>query len=149
MLTPELIQETLNEVLEKFLKPKFIDLGMNASGDWLNSLQVRVIDKHKAEILGLDYTRYLVNGRKPGKPPPIAPIIRWVGYKFGYSGKEAISTAYAVRTKIAQSGTSYFPDGTELLEVLQSKETIDFINHKIKQKLLEKVKLEIIRIIEN
>jgi len=55
MLTPELIKETLNEVLEKFLKPKFIDLGMNASGDWLNSLQVRVIDKHKAEILGLDY----------------------------------------------------------------------------------------------
>jgi len=136
-LSKEIIQETLNEVLENFLKPKFIALGMNASGDWLNALEVRVNGENSGEIWGLDYTRYLVSGRSPGKRPPIAPLVRWVGCKFGYSGKEAVSTAFAVATKIAQSGTSYYPQGTDLLEVLQSREVTDFINQKIGDYLLK------------
>jgi len=140
-LSQEIIRETLTEVVENFLKPKFIALGMNASGDWLNALEVRVNGENSGEIWGLDYTRYLVSGRRPGKRPPIAPLVRW----FGYSGKQALSTAFAVATKIAQSGTSYYPKGTDLLEVLQSKEITDFINRKIGDYLLKEVQLEITR----
>jgi len=148
-LSQEIIRETLTEVVENYLKPKFIALGMNASGDWLNALEVRVNGENSGEIWGLDYTRYLVKGRSPGKRPPIAPLVRWVGNKFGYSGKEAVSTAYAVANKIAQSGTSYYPKGTDLLEVLQSKEVTDFINQKIGDYLLDKVKLSIVRELKN
>jgi len=48
-------------------------------------------------------------------------------------------------TKIAQSGTSYYPKGTDLLEVLQSQEIINFINKKIGDYLLKEVQLEITR----
>lgn len=140
----EIIQRVLTDVVEMFLKPKFIELGMNASGTWLNSLEVRV-NGNTGEIWGMDYTQFLVNGRANGKRPPISPLIQWVGYKFGYSGQQAVSVAYAVANKIAQEGTDYYPEGTELLEVLQSKEVQDYINKEIGEYLIRETQLNILR----
>ena len=128
-LSDEIIIETIQEVIDNFLKPKFIELGMNASGQWLNSLEVRVNDGN-GEMWGMDYTYWLANGRKPGKRPPISALIPWVNAKFGIGGKEAVSIAWAVAKKIEQEGTSYYPNGTDLLEVLQSKEVLDYVNSK-------------------
>lgn len=148
MIVPEeLIRETLTEVVERFLKPKFIALGMNASGDWLKSLEVRT-SLNRGEIWGLDYTYYLVNGRSPGKRPPIAPLVRWVGNKFGYSGQQAVSTAFAVAHKIANEGTEYYPNGTDLLEVLESQEVQQFINKKIGDYILQETQIRITRMIK-
>lgn len=148
MIVPEeLIRETLTEVVERFLKPKFIALGMNASGDWLKSLEVRT-SLNRGEIWGLDYTYYLVNGRGPGKRPPIAPLVRWVGNKFGYSGKQAVSAAFAIATKIAKEGTEYYPDGTDLLEVLESIEVQEFIKKKIGDYILQETQIRITRMIK-
>lgn len=138
--TDQQILTTLQEVVNLFLIPKFMALGMNASGSWISSLQVAVEDG-KGIIKGNDYTFYLVNGRAPGNAPPISPLISWVGYKLGLSGREAIGAAFAISKKIAKEGTDYYPDGTDLLEVLQSKEVTDYIYEKMRIDLKENVTL--------
>jgi hypothetical protein len=129
-ITDELIVETMQGVIEKFLKPKFISLGMNATGKWLDSLEARAVNKN-GEIWGMDYTEFLAKGRASGTAPPISALIPWVNAKLGISGKQAISVAFAVATKIKKEGTNYYPRGTDLLEVLASKEVADYITQKI------------------
>lgn len=148
LVVPEsIINEVLTDVVEMYLKPKFIELGMNASGQWLNSLEVRT-SLNRGEIWGMDYTEYLVNGRRPGNRPPIAPLVEWVQNKFGYVGQQATSTAFAIANKIAKEGTEYYPDGTDLLEVLNSREVTEFINNRIGEYIIEDTKLQFERIIK-
>lgn len=143
-LSDEVILNVVQGVIDDILKPKFIELGMNASGTWLNSLEARV-NGNTGEIWGTDYTYYLANGRAPGNRPPIAPLIQWVGYKFGYSGQQAVSTAFAVANKIAQEGTSYYPDGTDLLEVLNSAEVGEYIKDRIGRFLIRSIQVDILK----
>lgn len=83
------------------------------------------------EIWGKDYTYYLANGRKPGNRPPIEPLVKWVGYKMGIGGTEGRGIAFAIANKIAREGTNYYPDGTDLLDVLTSKEVTDYVYSRI------------------
>ena len=132
--------EVMQKVIDNYLKPKFISLGMNASGRWLNSLEARADG-----IWGMDYTYYLVNGRANGKIPPIQPLISWVGSKFGLYGQEAKSAAFAIAIKIEREGTEYYPDGTDLLEVLQSKEVRQFVYDEMKSDISSQLQIEIKR----
>lgn len=116
----------MNGVIDLFLKPKFISLGMNASGQWLNTLEARVVNGN-GEIWGMDYTYWLANGRKPGTAPPTSVLIPWVTAKFGIGGNEARGIAFAIAQKIKREGTEYYPEGTDLLAVLQSPEVINYI----------------------
>jgi len=129
-LPDEVIIQTMNGVIEQFLKPKFISLGMNATGSWLNALEGRAVNGN-GEIWGMDYTYFLVNGRKPGKMPPVSALLPWVNAKLGISGKEALSVAFAVATKIKNEGTSYYPEGTDLLEVLNSPECVEYVTSQL------------------
>ena len=73
------------------------------------------------------YTYYLVNGRAGGSRPPITPLVNWVGNKLGIYGKEGLSVAFAVAKKIEKEGTDYYPDGTDLLEILESNEVLNYV----------------------
>jgi len=126
----QLITQTMHGVIDLFLKPKFISLGMNATGKWLNSLEPKAINGN-GEIWGMDYTYWLVNGRKPGKMPPVQALIPWVNAKFGIGGNEAKSIAWAVAVKIKNEGTDYYPDGTDLLEVLNSQECRKYVETQL------------------
>lgn len=128
----ELIIQTIQGVIDNFLNPKFIELGMNASGQWLNTLEPRV-NQGNGEIWGMDYTYWLANGRKPGKRPPVSVLIPWVNAKFGIGGKEAVSIAWAVAKKIENEGTEYYPQGTDLLEILHSPEVINYIYSQLQE----------------
>jgi len=128
----ELIIETMQGVIDNFLKPKFISLGMQATGQWLNTLEPRV-NQGNGEIWGMDYTYFLANGRKPGKRPPVSALIPWVNAKFGIGGKEAVSIAWAVAKKIENEGTEYYPQGTDLLEILHSQEVINYIYSQLQE----------------
>lgn len=143
-ISPEAIVRTMRGVIDKFLIPKFMSLGMNATGDWISSLEARAYGL-TGEIWGLDYTEYLVNGRAPGKRPPITPLVRWASAKFGISGQEAISTAFAVANKIAAEGTNYYPQGTDLLEILQSNQVEQYIYTELAAELNGKIQLNIVR----
>jgi hypothetical protein len=126
----EEIVQTMNGVIEKFLKPKFISLGMNATGQWLNSLEGRAVNGN-GEIWGMDYAYWLAHGRKPGTAPPVSALIPWVNAKLGIGGKEAIGIAFAVASKIKAEGTKYYPEGTDLLEVLNSPECKAYITEQL------------------
>lgn len=128
----ELIIETMQGVIDNFLKPKFIELGMNATGQWLNSLEARSINGN-GEIWGMDYTYWLANGRRPGTGPAVSALMPWVTAKFGIGGNEARSIAFAVAQKIKNEGTEYYPDGTDLLNVLYSKEVANYIYSQLRE----------------
>lgn len=134
----ELIIETMQGVIDLYLKPKFISLGMNSTGQWLNSLESRSFNGN-GEIWGMDYTYWLANGRKPGTAPPVSALIPWVTAKFGVGGNEARGIAFAVATKIKKEGTSYYPEGTDLLEVLNIPEVINYIYSKLREGLAVEV----------
>ena len=122
----EEIIRIMQAVIDNYLKPKFIELGMNATGQWLNTLEARSVNGN-GEIWGQDYSYWLVNGRKPGTAPPISVLMPWVTAKFGIGGNEARSIAFAVAQKIKKEGTDYYPDGTDLLTVLNSDEVKNYI----------------------
>lgn len=126
----EVIVNTIQGVIDIFLKPKFISLGMNATGQWLNSLEARAVNGN-GEIWGMDYTYWLVNGRKPGTAPPVSALLPWVTAKFGIGGNEAKGIAFAVATKIKNEGTNYYPEGTDLLEILRSPEVSAYVTEQI------------------
>src|SRR5690625_135273 len=129
LVTIQDIERIIDDVIREILIPKFKSLGMDATGEW-----IRTVDARGNEIWGRDYTEYLVNGRRPGKIPPIAPIINWIQAKFGISGQEAMSRAYAVAYTIAEKGTTYYQQGgTDLLAILDSQKTKDFINSRISE----------------
>lgn len=143
----ETIIQTMQGVIDLFLIPKFVSLGMNATGQWVNSLEPRVVNG-VGEIWGMDYTYWLANGRKPGTAPPVSALMPWVTAKFGVGGNEARGIAFAVATKIKKEGTDYYPEGTDLLEVLNSNEVrqyvstelAPFISAEINKILIKKIK---------
>lgn len=147
LIKSEEIEQLIWLVVNQFLIPKFNELGMKASGQWLDALSVKV-NGNRGEIWGTDYTQYLVNGRANGKRPPIQVLEKWVNDKFGVYGQEAKSMAFAIGNKIAKEGTSYYPQGTDLLEVLESNECQQFINLKSKEIYLKSVSLEIVRLLK-
>lgn len=127
----QLIIQTMQGVIDNFLKPKFIELGMNASGEWLNTIQPKIVEG-RGEIWGMDYTYFLANGRAPGRRPPASELLPWVNAKFGIGGQEALSIAFAVATKIGNEGTRFYPEGTDLLEILNSEEVKNYIYSQLK-----------------
>jgi hypothetical protein len=134
-------ENILNDVIKDFLIPKHKALGMEATGEWINSLETK-----GNVIRGRKYTEQLVYGRSAGKAPPISPLEKWVNAKFGISGKEATSFAFAISKKIAKEGTTWKKKGgSDLLQVLETKPVIDFINSKLSKYLQAEITLQIQR----
>lgn len=142
MLIPDAkFEEILNDVIRLYLIPKHKELGMEATGEWIKSLE------SKGNVIrGRKYTEQLVYGRNAGKAPPIAPIEKWVNAKFGISGKQATSFAFAISKKIAKEGTTWkAKGGSDLLEVLETKEVKDFIQKAIGKYYTTELTLQIQR----
>lgn len=136
-----IIQKVVNDVLIR----RFTELGMNATGQWLESLEVVAKDS-KGIIRGQDYTEYLAKGRAGGSLPPIAPLTKWVTAKFGVGGKQAVSIAWAVAKKIQREGTTHYQKGgTDLLEILSEPNTIELINTEVQQKITVSITKELQR----
>lgn len=131
------MEEIIMDVVRRFLIPRFKDYGMEASGAWERSLHAR-----GNELWGKSYTEQLQYGRLPGKFAPIEPLIQWVQTKLGYSGKEAVSVAWAINHKIKEEGTSWYQKGgTELMDVLYSQQVVDYFNERLS--VLVRAKLEL------
>jgi hypothetical protein len=136
-----IIQKVVNDVLIR----RFTELGMNATGQWLDSLEV-VAKGSDGIIRGQSYTEFLAKGRPAGSLPPIAPLTKWVTAKFGVGGKQATSIAWAVAKKIQREGTTWHQKGgTDLLEILSELKTLEIINNEIQQKVTASITKELQR----
>lgn len=141
-----LLNEIINEVINRWLIPKFNELGMNATGEWLKNIEVETYGDNTAEIWARHYTEQLVYGRKPGKMPPVEPLIQWVVAKFGYEYNTAEKFAWAIAKKIAAEGTDYYKEGgTDLIEVLSQPEVTDYVNSRVGNYLQSEAQLQIVR----
>lgn len=124
-----ILKEHLEDIKKDLVK-KYDELGMRASGQWEQSLELNVTGL-KGVISGQPYTEQLVNGRPPGKFPPIAAIRQWILDKgINYLGKESNlnSLAFLIARKIAKEGTKYFKQGgTDLVSSVITPERIQLI----------------------
>lgn len=126
-----IIQKVVNDVLIR----RFTELGMNATGQWIDSLEV-IAKGSDGIIRGQSYTEFLAKGRAGGSLPPIAPLTKWVTAKFGVGGKQAVSIAWAVAKKIQREGTTHYQKGgTDLIEILTENKTLELINTQVQQKI--------------
>ena len=135
------IIKTMQWTVDNILIPHFMALDLNATGEWRENVKVRA-ENGNGIISGRKYTNQLVNGRGPGKMPPIAPLEKWAQAKLGLSGQQARSAAFAIAKKIAQEGTEIYKDGgTDLLEILESPDTKRKIAENLQQRYAVQVKL--------
>ncbi len=144
----ERVKKELDKIVQEF-KDKHLSLGMKASGKWIESLEVEVIEVDgiiKANIKANDYTKYLTKGRPNGKRPPITPIKDWVRNKFGISGKQGLSIAFAVAKKIEKSGTTWHQKGgSDLIDGVLTKSRIEELESAIQTVIIEKISSDIKR----
>ncbi len=128
---PEEVEAILLKVIDLFLIPRFRELRMNATGEWLNTLGVEALGD-SGVIKGRQYSEQLAKGRLPGKKPPIKPLQKWAMAKFGADEKRALGIAYAVAQKIEKEGTTHYKKGgTDLIEILESPKVIEFIQNEL------------------
>ena len=127
----EEIQRIITNVIDLFLIPKIRELGMPATGEWEENIHAR-----GNEIWGRAYTEQLVKGREPGTMPPVEAIQRWALAKFGNGD---INVAWAIATKIKNEGTNWYPNGSDLLEVLESQEVADYIGNELSRIIIATV----------
>ena len=138
-------ERILNDVIELFLVPHFLALGMDASGEWRTSLEAK-----GDTIRGRPYTAQLVNGRRPGTYAPIEALKQWAMIKLGLDDKQALGAAFAINHKLKNEGSSYYRNGgTDLLEVLQRPEVLKFISENAQQIIQEQVNIQITRTVRD
>ena len=105
-----------------------------ASGALINSLNSRVqstANDIKVFIESNDYLKYVDEGRKPGKWPPIQAISRWADFK-GY-GQTAV---FPVRRKIFKFGI----DPTNVIQLTTKEfETSPSLTNKYEGNIAQKI----------
>ena len=121
--------------IKKDLISKHVELGMKASGKWVESLEV-VVGDHGAKILGEEYTKQLVSGRKGGTFPPVEAIKQWIhdkGIVNKIKGNISVSSlAFLIARKIAKNGTKYHQQGgTDLIDSVVTDERIQKVINTI------------------
>lgn len=151
-LSKDIIKEVLDKVVDKYLIPKFYELNMNASGTWVRSLETEA-DERTGVIRGIDYTKYLVQGRGPNEDQDPAKLRAWA-YYYGTTviadwakAKGIDINPIAIAYKIARDGTSWRrKGGSDLLEVLDSPDVKAFIARELSGWVSNQIRLEILRI---
>lgn len=129
------------ELLRSELIERYEALGMKASGNWGDSLEVQV-SENSAVLLAAPYSDQLEYGRKLGKQPPSAVIEQWIkdkGIASRIEGDISVSSlAFLIARKIAREGWNREQyGGTELISSVVTPERIQHIIDKASQQELE------------
>lgn len=123
------------EKLKQDLISKHIELGMEASGKWIDSLEV-VEENLRVSLLGEKYTDQLVYGRKAGTMPPVSAIEQWIKDKGIIPNIPIRSLAWAIAISIKKKGTTYYQKGgTDLVSSVITVERINKIINLIGEEL--------------
>lgn len=155
MTGKDILQIELEKIRQELIQ-KHIQLGMKASGDWINSVEVQTSGSDKGAsgvIRANHYTRQLVEGRPPtSNPSPGSPTLKeaiekWI-YDKGIQPLEAnmkiSSLAFLIARKIHREGTEYFKQGgTDLVDSVITPERIQRIISKVTEFHVSRVVSEV------
>ncbi|RZJ75864.1 MAG: hypothetical protein EOO45_04260 [Flavobacterium sp.] len=143
------ILRTEFEALKGELISKHDELGMRASGNWANSLQV-VATGYKVQILqDGQYADHLEEGRRPGNQPPSEIIEKWIKDKGIASrlenGMSVSSLAFIIARKIARQGWKREKSGgVGLLSKVITPERIQLIIDKAGESLAGSISADLV-----
>lgn len=137
MTSADILKVEFQSIKEELIQ-RHDELKMRASGKWAASLQEEITEsanRVNVKLYGESYTKQLVDGREPGKFPPIKAIEEWIYHK----GIKAVgknisisSLAFLIARKIAKEGTKYFKQGgTDLVESVITPQRIQSIIDKV------------------
>lgn len=131
-MTQEQILSDEFESIRLDLIAKHDELGMRASGSFADGLENEQNGLSIA-LYGNHYIEQLVNGREPGKFPPIDAIKQWIDDKGIQSLDISVSSlAFLIARKIANEGTEYFKQGgTDLIDAVITPERIQSVIDKV------------------
>ena len=135
------------EKLKDEVVERYDQLGMRASGNFQQGMEVQG-EGLTVRLLSEHYVDYLVDGRGPGKFPPIDIIEKWIedkGIVSRIEGDISVSSlAFLIARKIAggpypenykgdrEGGTRYFKQGgTDLIDSVVTPERIQSIIDKV------------------
>ena len=102
------------DLLVSVYRQKLVQYGVDASGTLGNTLDYIIEKDNNLYRLSLniqDYWKYVEDGRRPGKFPPVSAIKQWIRIKpvlpSGFTGKlpSTDQLAYLIGRKIATKGT--------------------------------------------
>jgi hypothetical protein len=122
--------------LSRELVNKYDDLGMRSSGRFERELEVDVRSNEvsfRGVLSGAHYTYQLVNGRRPGRMPPVDAIRQWIRDKrIQLDNISEGSLAYLIARKIAREGTDYFKQGgTDLVSSVVTEDRMSSIVDRV------------------
>lgn len=145
-VTQDQFQQVLTKAIDTLYIPHFMQLGMNASGQWKNTVEARGY-----EIWGQDYTEYLANGRGANHDQSPEAIQAWVGWAARSWVPQWLKdkglthlNPYAVAQNIARTGTTWKKKGgSDLLTFLNSDTFIGFLREELKDILSHQVANEL------
>ena len=147
------IAEAISDEMHIFIQ-SFIDsydrLGMRASGEWADSLE-KEVTATKGVILGKDYTEYLTKGRPPNRDQSPEAIRAWaVGAGLSFikewaDAKGVQANPIAIAYKIARQGTSWHPQGSDLIEAVLTDKAVQDSMNRIGKKVQAIIQSSLIR----
>jgi hypothetical protein len=92
----------------KFLKDVLIRNNKVATGDLINSIDYQVIEESNGFILNIlanETFNFVDEGRRPGKQPPVKPILSWIRNKHIKFNKMSDNpTAFIIARSIGKKG---------------------------------------------
>jgi len=148
------LEVELYKLADDFIS-KHEDLGMKATGDWIDSVEV-VMNAKGGKILANDYTEWLVQGRPPNKNSSEEEIRKWaVG--FGSEGGKIYEWAkakninispIAIAYSIARNGTKSYPEGTDLIDGVHTDQREDEILEAVGESIIQITNKILIRDLE-
>lgn len=103
MIIDFVAQQIIDEIKKNLIKEDKI-----ATGKLIKSLDyrtLRTVEGWTIQILGEKYLEFVDKGRKPGKQPPIGPILKWIQAKpIKFVGKTDKQMAFIIARSIGKKG---------------------------------------------
>ncbi len=90
-----------------------------ASGESIQSIQERITNEG-IQVIGVDYWKYINEGRTSGGMPPVNLIEKWRGEKSRRYGT-VLPPAWAIAKKIAREGAPENKEGLKITEQVLQK----------------------------
>ena len=111
------------DFLESIRRDSIEDLHQKQISDGDLGLKTQAEDE-AGDLSGLHYWYFLVNGRKPGKQPPIDTILGWLQKKGITADISQRSLAFLIARKIGRLGTDIYlgiRPGLALPEIIETR----------------------------